>query len=256
MNVKLKHVGTATVIFEVGPIRFITDPCLDKSGQLYHHGWGAISKKTSSPSVSGNELKHLDFALITHGHHKDNLDISGLKLIHCINTVYSTFHTVDLINHGIGLSPGDFATYSKDGVTITIHAVSARHGVGPLAWFAGPVIGFVLEISEIRQLIYISGDTIYKDSIIDEIIKLGQTGLFLPHLGNTTFNYLSRRFRYTMNKNDLIHFLSRLQPQYTYPIHNKGWSHFNPINLDTISKTKYCDSIIRTKNSEFQVALI
>ncbi len=45
MNIKITHIDTACCLIEIGFFKILTDPVLDNAGKLYHHGYGAISKK-------------------------------------------------------------------------------------------------------------------------------------------------------------------------------------------------------------------
>lgn len=235
MKVTLKHVGVATILITVNDTTFINDPCFDEAGGWYHHGLGAFSKKTEGPRLGPNELDPKpDFALVTHGHHRDNLDASGRKFLERIPAVVTTHHSANSISGATGLSPGENLGVSTGSSKVEIHAVSARHGVFPLSKLAGPVNGYVLEFGPDPARIYVSGDTIYSDEIATEVQSLGEIDLFIPHLGNARFPYLSGPFRYTMNSDDLLRFVDRLHPTYTYPIHNEGWSHFRPVDLSRL----------------------
>lgn len=250
MVVKLHHIGTATVLGEIGSFRFILDPSLGKAQKWYYHGLGAVSKKLKSPRISIDEVGKIDFALISHGQHKDNLDKRGRELLNDISSVYTTNYSATNIGDAIGLSNGDTSVLSKNGQKLKIHAVPAQHGLYPISWMAGPVIGFVLEFPNLQQAIYISGDTIYKDKIAREVEQFPNIKIFVPHLGNAQFKYLSGSLRYTMNATDLNQFLQRLQPNYTFPIHNNGWSHFNTVDLSPNSSFGNYTKLINSQTVE------
>ncbi|MEQ8524723.1 MBL fold metallo-hydrolase [Gracilimonas sp.] len=228
MRIKVWYIGVATILIEIGSIKIITDPNLDKPGNLYHHGFLAFSKKNSIPRFE-DQLKHIDLALISHAHHKDNLDRTGLKLLNNVNQIITTYHSSIKLKRGIGLDPGESFIYKKRKNELEIIAIEAQHGVFPVHYFAGPVIGFIIRKTNSNNLIYISGDTIYKSEIAKQVNDLGDTKLFIPHLGKAQFKYLSGNLRYTMNETDLKHFITDLSPERIFPVHNEGWTHFNKV---------------------------
>lgn len=50
--VTITHLGTATVLLEIGSIRLLTDPVFDDAGRYYTFGFGTGSKKLTNPSLS------------------------------------------------------------------------------------------------------------------------------------------------------------------------------------------------------------
>lgn len=236
MNISIDHIGVATVLFSIDGTTFINDPCFNEGGGWYHHGWGAFSKKTADPRLTPDELpREPDVGLVTHGHHEDNLDDAGRTFLNRVPTVVSTDYSAPSLEGAIGLKPGQSHSLDTETTSVTIHAVPARHGVYPLSILSGPVNGYIVEIGEEPLRIYVSGDTIFTRSIVSDVSQFGSIDLFFPHLGNACFPYLSGPFRYTMNADDLRSFVDVLEPDYTYPIHNAGWSHFRPVELSCVN---------------------
>lgn len=236
MKLSLCHVGVATVLITIDDVTFINDPCFDEGGHWYHHGFGAFSKKTDDPRLGPDELPTPDVGLITHDHHEDNFDQSGRKFLESVPNVISTNYSDNTLDTATALHPGDSTSFTVSETTITVKAVTARHGLGPLAWLVGPVNGYVVEYGSDPLRIYVSGDTVFSTKIAEEVQSIGDIDLFVPHLGNAYFPYLSGPLRYTMNREDLKKFIDELEPTYTYPIHNEGWSHFRPVDVDDITE--------------------
>lgn len=83
-NLQVSHLGTATVLIELGPFRLLTDPALDPKGTRYHFGPFANSEKTEDTAWTASQLGaggDLDAVLISHHHHTDNLDYLGRELL-------------------------------------------------------------------------------------------------------------------------------------------------------------------------------
>jgi hypothetical protein len=68
----------------------LTDPTLDHAGRWYHHGFGAISKKTADPALSVAALGHIDLILLSHHQHGDNFDRAGKELAKTAPLILST----------------------------------------------------------------------------------------------------------------------------------------------------------------------
>ncbi|MFB6347761.1 MAG: MBL fold metallo-hydrolase [bacterium] len=237
MDVSIRHIGVATVVISLNGTTVINDPCFDEAGSWYHHGFGAFSRKTKDPELSPDELSRVpDIGLVTHGHHRDNLDSRGRKYLTNVDTVISTVYSSDKVPGAVGLESGEKHRPDQVDSDLTIHAVSAQHGVSLLSTLSGPVNGYVLEFESADTRLYVSGDTIYNERITAAVRSLGQIDLFVPHLGNAYFPYLSGPLRYTMNASDLKYFLTDLEPRFTYPVHNEGWTHFRPVDLSSFTR--------------------
>ncbi len=60
MNVRITHIGTATLLLELGDLRLLTDPVFDPPGGTYAFGWGTGSTKLTAPAVPGEALGTMD----------------------------------------------------------------------------------------------------------------------------------------------------------------------------------------------------
>jgi len=45
MNCRITHIGTASILLEIGPLRFLTGPVFDPVGGKYSFGYGTSSTK-------------------------------------------------------------------------------------------------------------------------------------------------------------------------------------------------------------------
>lgn len=73
-------IDTACALFEIGGVRLLTDPVFDPPGARYHFGWGTLSRKSSTPALSPDQVGSSDAILLSHDPHGDNLDRAGRKL--------------------------------------------------------------------------------------------------------------------------------------------------------------------------------
>ena len=86
MKVNLLHIGTATVLLDIGGVRLLTDPVFNEAHT--HYSWmpfrfpfGANSTKLLGPSVPASEVGAVDAVLVSHDQHDDNLNDAGCNLL-------------------------------------------------------------------------------------------------------------------------------------------------------------------------------
>jgi L-ascorbate metabolism protein UlaG (beta-lactamase superfamily) len=228
MEVYITHIDTACVLIEINGYKILTDPTLDNSGKLYHHGFGAISRKTENSTIQESKLNDIDLILLSHHQHKDNFDNKGRAFAKTVSKIVSTKQASKDINGVIGLDDWEsckIETHKLSNLKIT--ATPAQHHPWWLPEFlSGKVIGFIIEFDGQKNgVIYISGDTVYFSGIEDVAARCKiDVGIF--HVGSAQFRYLTGLGQYTMDSKDLLKAVKALNPNIIVPIHHKGWTHF------------------------------
>src|ERR1700759_2899099 len=81
------YIGGPTVILEIGGFRFITDPTLDPAGDSYNIGSVRL-EKIQDPITTN--IGKIDFVLLSHDQHWDNLDKGGRALLEKVTHTYTT----------------------------------------------------------------------------------------------------------------------------------------------------------------------
>ncbi|MDF2187860.1 MBL fold metallo-hydrolase [Paraflavitalea sp. CAU 1676] len=229
MNLTITHIDTACILLDINGFRILTDPTLDKAGHRYHHGFGAVSRKTDDPALPPVDLQQVDLILLSHHQHKDNLDTRGKELLDRSKApILSTQKAARELPRVTGLANWqsiEIDTPRVKGLRIT--ATPAQHHPWWIPEFiSGPVIGFVIEYDEQRNgVIYISGDTVYFNGI-DEVARRYNIDVAILHAGGVQFRYLTGFGIYTMNSKHLLQTIKALNPNKIIPIHYRGWSHF------------------------------
>lgn len=228
MSIQITHIDTACILLEINGYRILTDPTLDQAGHRYHHGFGAVSRKTDNPALQNTSLEGVDLILLSHHQHKDNFDHQGKAFSRTVPLIISTRPAARAVPGITGLD--DWETCSIDtpkvpGLKIT--AVPAMHHPWWLPeFFAGKVIGFVIEFEgQQNGVLYISGDTVFFRGI-REIARRYKVDIGIFHVGSAQFRYLSGFGQYTMDSKDLLKAVEVLNPRTVVPIHFKGWTHF------------------------------
>ena len=148
------YVGGPTAILEWAGLRIVTDPTFD-APQVYDDPNESTLVKTAGPGVARTELGPVDLVLLSHHGHKDNLDWEGLELIASGPLTLSHRFAASELWGGSVVGYDDWETHTIGDVTVTI--VPALHGPPGSLWFAGPVVGFVLEKTG-EPTVYVSGD--------------------------------------------------------------------------------------------------
>jgi L-ascorbate metabolism protein UlaG (beta-lactamase superfamily) len=226
MNCRITHIGTATLLLEIGSVRLLTDPVFDPPGGDYHFGYGTRAKKLTAPAVQPESIEKIDAVLLSHDQHEDNLDCFGRALLPLAGKVLTTVAGAKRLgNNSIGLKAWQSTTIQSDDLEIKITAVPARHGSLWSYMIVGETSGFILEWKGQKQgALYISGDTVWFNGI-HELAHRFKIGIAILHLGKASFP-TTGPIRFTLNANEAVRIAKILNPHMMIPIHYEGWSHF------------------------------
>jgi len=220
--IKASYIGGPTVILEIGGLRFITDPTLDPAGDAYTLGSIRL-EKVQDPTTTN--IGKIDFVLLSHDQHWDNLDRGGRALLEKVTHTYTTkVGAGRLGGNAVGMDPWESRTITApDGSTITITATPARHGPAGIEKLAGDVIGFVLTVhGNDNQEIYLTGDTVYYEGVAEVAKRFHPQYLF-------AFAGAARTrgpFNLTMSANDVLDTAFAFPNATIIPLHFEGWKHF------------------------------
>ncbi|MDP5317046.1 MBL fold metallo-hydrolase [Streptomyces poriferorum] len=216
MKATLTHVGTATVLLEIGGFRLLTDPVFDPAPAQYRFG-PATLKSTAGPALTVAELPEIDAVLLSHDEHPDNLDTSGRALL-ARRTVLTTKSGAGRLQDGaVGLEPWESHELTRDGERLRITATPGLH--------AGDVIGFVVELSDEGEALYISGDTINFDAL-DEIGQRFTIGTAILHFGAAQVDEIGE-LPITLDGAQGVELVRSLRAKTVVPVHYASWAHFS-----------------------------
>jgi L-ascorbate metabolism protein UlaG (beta-lactamase superfamily) len=232
--IKALYIGGPTAIIEAGGFRFITDPTLDPAGTIFSYAGGTIKlEKLQGPSSM--DIGKIDYVLLSHDQHADNLDTAGRNLLSEVTHTFTTrIGSQRLGGKSIGLDPWENQVLpARDGNIITITATPARHGPAGIEKMAGDVIGFILTVKgESNQEIYITGDTVFYEGVAEVSKRFRPEYIFL-------FAGAARTrgpFNLTMGTNDAIDTAFAFPEATIIPLHYEGWKHFTQ-NENDLEKT-------------------
>src|SRR6185369_13137328 len=104
-TLRLTYIGGPTALLEIGGLRLLTDPTFDPAGDEYPSG-PATLRKTAGPAVSLGDLGPVDYVLLSHDHHFDNLDHAGRSMLPQARAVLTTVEGAGRLGgNSLGLPP-------------------------------------------------------------------------------------------------------------------------------------------------------
>lgn len=236
-EINIKYIGGATAYFEVAGLRFLTDPTFDLKETKYDTGLYVLHKITD-PTITVDKIGPIDFVLLSHDHHFDNLDIEGRKLLSSVNTVYTTpIGAKRLGANAVGLENWQTVENpTKDGRILTITGTPCRHG--PVYGDRGPVTGFVLNFkNETEGAVYITGDTVWYEGV-EEVAKRFHVKIVVLFLGAAVVKNVGSA-HLTMTVDEGLKVTRLFDNATIIPLHFEGWEHFTE-SKDEIER-KYRD---------------
>ena len=142
-EITIKYIGGSTALLEAGGLRFLTDPTFDPVDSKYDTGLYVLHKLVN-PSVGIDEIGWIDYVLLSHDHHFDNLDHAGKQFLSTVNKVFTTpLGAKRLGGNTVGLKNWETVEVpTKDGRFLEITGTPCQHG--PADGERGPVTGFIL----------------------------------------------------------------------------------------------------------------
>ena len=226
MNCRMTHIGTATLLLEIGSIRLLTDPVFDPPGGSYHFGYGTGSKKLTAPALRPQDIGKLDAVLLSHDYHEDNLDRAGRALLPNAGQVLTTRAGARRLGqNAIGLKPWQSTIVKSDDFEVKVTTVPARHGSLGSHLMVGETTGFVLEWPGQKYgALYISGDSVWFNGI-SEIAQQFRVGTAILHIGRASFPSTGPVW-FTFSAKEAVRVVKALGPRTVIPIHYEGWKHF------------------------------
>jgi len=223
-DVDFTYLDGPTALLELEGLRLLTDPTFDPPGTDYPFPGYTLHKTKESP-LSPAALPEIDAVLLSHDHHRDNLDDAGREFAKRARSVLTTAAgATRLGSPARGLNPGDTVTLTgRDGRSLRITATPARHG--PPGGDRGPVIGFLLEPTRADTgCVYVSGDTVWYEEVAQLArrypIKLAVLFLGAAKVAPAGPSHL------TFTAAEAVEAARAFGDAAIIPLHFEGWAHF------------------------------
>jgi L-ascorbate metabolism protein UlaG (beta-lactamase superfamily) len=227
----LYFVGNATTIIRYGGFTLLTDPNFLRRGERAHLGYGLTSKRVRDPAISIDELPALDGVVLSHlhGDHWDR--VATRHLDRDLPVITTPQASRRLIGRGFeqtrGLRTWHRHELMKQGRTVRVTAMPARHAFGVPGRLLPPVIGTMLEFgaagggTDLR--IYISGDTLMYDELKEIPRRYPQIDVGVVHLGGTNLLGLAT---VTMDGRQGADWTETIGPRRVVPVHYDDYTVF------------------------------
>ncbi len=223
-EIKITYIGGATALFEVAGLRFLTDPTFDPKNTTYDTGLYVLQKLTD-PTTGMDEIGNIDFVLLSHDHHFDNLDHSGRQFLSSVEKVYTTPIGAARLNaNSIGVENWQTVEVAtRDGRILTITGTPCRHG--PVDGDRGPVTGFLLNFkNETQGAVYITGDTVWYEGIT-EVASRFNVKMVVLFMGAAVVKNVGTD-HLTMTIDESLKVARLFDKAMIVPLHFEGWRHF------------------------------
>lgn len=225
--VQVEYIGGPTAVIEFCGLRFLTDPTLDHGPAEYVTGPVTL-KKLAGPRISADDLGHIDYVLLSHDQHSDNLDRIGRQFLSRAGKVLTTRDGAErLQGHAVGFVPWQTITVpTPDGGSLLLTAAPARHGPFGCEARSGPVIGFALRRAgdPRNSTLYVSGDTVWYEGVA-EVAKWFRVTTAVLNMGAALVEAAGPA-PLTMTADDAIQLARAMPEAEIVPLHFEGWAHF------------------------------
>jgi L-ascorbate metabolism protein UlaG (beta-lactamase superfamily) len=229
-DTRFTYIGGATALVEFSGLRFLTDPSFDPPGTEFRSG-AYVLQRTSGPALDPESLPSVDAVLLSHDHHFDNLDGSGRQFLPRARRVLTTKEGAERLGgNAAGLDPWESTTISAPhGAQVVVTATPARHG--PAGGDRGPVIGFILSVSDKPDpAVYVSGDTVWYDAI-EEIARRFPIRCAVLFMGAARVEAVGPH-HLTLTAQEAVQVARTMPDARIIPLHFEGWRHFSEGRAD------------------------
>lgn len=237
MKAQITYLGSATYLIEVGAFRLLTDPSFDPKGTEKSEGPGHVLTKLMAPAVPAEEIGPIDAVLLSHQQHFDNLDFSGRALLPRVGRVLTTPESAAVLGgNAEGLAPGQSTILTNaDGETIRVTGTLALHSPDEAVRKAiGDVTGFILEWEGQDGALFITGDTVWYDDIV-EVGRQFNIGTVILHMGAAKVSAAGDN-ALTMTSEEGARLTKALDANAAFAAHFEGWAHFSDSSRERMAR--------------------
>jgi L-ascorbate metabolism protein UlaG (beta-lactamase superfamily) len=224
---EITYIGGPTALILFHGLRFLTDPTFDPRGGNYVAGPVTLTK-LADPAVSLEALAPIDYVLLSHDQHFDNLDHAGRKMLSRAKHVLTTAEGAGRLGgNAIGFVPWQtIRIATPDGGSLLVTATPARHGPFGCEDRSGPVVGFAISPDDTgtEGALYFSGDTVWYEGVA-EVARWFRITTAVLNMGAAHVEAAGPA-PLTMTAADGIQVANAMPEATIVPLHFDGWAHF------------------------------
>ena len=223
-------IGNATTLIRFGGITILTDPAFLHQGEHVYLGHGIYARREVEPACQVADLPPLDLIVLSH-YHGDHFDDVAARELDKDLPVVSTADAVTKLQplgfrNGYPLSTWDSLQLEKGDARLRVTAMPGQHGTDEaISGLLMPVNGHMLEFGrggEHLYRLYITGDTMPNDRLLDIPRSYPDIDLGLIHTGGTTLFITV----VTMTGEQGVRVAEITRPHTVIPIHYNDFSVF------------------------------
>lgn len=223
-------VGTATVILRFGGFTILTDPNFLHAGDHVHLGYGLTSERLTEPAIDIEQLPPIDFVVLSH-YHGDHFDQLVEERLQKDLPIVTTEHAAAaLAEKGftapVALDTWDAVVATRGEAKVRVTSMPGKHGPAMVDFALPPVMGSMLEFSTangpVALRLYITGDTLVHDDLLEIPKRYPQIDLALFHLGGTRILGVLL----TMDAEQGVEAIRMIDPREVIPIHYDDYDVF------------------------------
>ncbi|WP_420452848.1 MBL fold metallo-hydrolase [Ilumatobacter sp.] len=245
---RITFIGTATVLVEIGPFTFLTDPNFLHAGDHAPLGYGLRSRRLTSPAVELDQLPELDFVVLSH-HHGDHFDPVVVERLAKSTRIVTEPGSARKLRRQrfeqvIALDTWQAVTFRRGGTDLRVTAMPGRHAPGPLRWALPGVMGSILDYvvdGRLAHRTYVTGDTLMFEGLVDVVDRYPDVDACLLHLGGTRIAGVLL----TMDAEQGIRFVEMTRPREVLPIHYDDYTVFRSPIADFLERFAEVDATSR-----------
>ncbi len=226
MDTTIALIGGPTAVLTYGGIRFITDPTFDPPG-TYEPRPGVRLTKTSGPAAGPDTVGDVEVVLLSHDHHKDNLDHAGREFLARVPRVLTTESGAERLGPAATPLPS-WTSVDIDrpgGGTLRVMGMPAQHGPDGSEHLVGEVTGFLLTGDGLPS-VYVSGDNASLDVVQRIVDRVGTVDIAVLFAGGAQMPYLGDVYL-TLPSVGAVRAAQLLEARAVIPLHFDGWAHFS-----------------------------
>ncbi|GGO79098.1 MBL fold metallo-hydrolase [Nonomuraea cavernae] len=224
-------IGNATTLIRHQGFTLLTDPNFLHRGQRAYLGYGLTSRRLKDPALDVSQLPPLDAVVLSHMHgdHWDRVARNGLdKELPVISTQHAARRLRRQgFRNAIGLPAWRDHELHKDGRSVKITALPARHAPDLAQALLPPVMGGMLEFTGADGLvdlrIHVSGDTLLDRRLGRITTRFPDIDLAIVHLGGTK---LLGMLLVTMDGEQGARWVRLINPRAVIPVHYDDYDVF------------------------------
>ena len=222
IDLHVRRFGGPTASFELGGLRFLTDPTFDPPGE-YPIGTRTLTKTAPASGQPGP----VDVVLLSHDQHPDNLDGQGRGYLGSVPLVLSTAAAQQRLGGTVRVLENwqHVELPRADGAPLRVTGVPARHGPPGCEPVTGPVTGFVLTGDGLPTM-YVSGDNAALEHAGAVADRFGPVDVAILFAGAARTALLDGAYL-TLTSVQAAQAAVVLGARHVVPLHFEGWAHFS-----------------------------